>query len=79
MIDLGYLGVKGIFIRSVLYCRLLEEPTLNTNGKHSDLRNKEANYLDPFSTKNLLGYYKRQHTITNLNMFYPLKTLTWSF
>lgn len=25
--DLGYLGVKGIFIRSVLYCKLLEEPT----------------------------------------------------
>lgn len=26
--DRGYLGVKGILIRSALYCKLLEEPIL---------------------------------------------------
>lgn len=31
--DLGYLGVKGILIRSVLYCKLLEEP-IYTRRKH---------------------------------------------
>lgn len=32
IMDLGYLGVKGILIRSVLYCKLLEEPSLALDG-----------------------------------------------
>lgn len=34
--DLGYLGVKGILIRSVLYCKLLEEPIFTTRKDYND-------------------------------------------
>ena len=42
--DLGYLGVKGILIRSVLYCKLLEEPNFTTRKHYGD-KNK-SNYIE---------------------------------